>query len=658
MSKSNFLNVSICSPDLALAQIDNNIEVHKEAIKEAWQRNNSVILFPELSLTGVTCGDLFLNQNFLARAKEALYEIAMFSDQFPGILISIGLPFKYQNRVFNAAALILSGEILQIVPKGKLRDEDIWQETRYFSTIEYREVVSVIDSSSFYQISNLPITLTDEDSSVTVGVVVGSDLSNNSNLINNLANDGSEVILNPNIEASVVGLENLAVEDAIALSRMHKFAIVSSFSGNFESSSQYVFTAKTAVAELGELVVLENVDELRASLSTETIINLSAIRHLSDPKSGGLTELATFNEFDFGEADLSRRKHFVYPFIKRDNIYFLEDENLYKEIAQARNLIHLQGLGLARRIRQIGAQTILIGVSGGLDSTHALLVCLEAAKLLDFSNEQVMAVTMPGFGSSSETKGNATRLLDALHLENHEISIIPASLQHFEDIGHDPEELDITYENSQARERTQILMDLSNKHNGLVVGTGDLSENALGWSTYNGDQMSMYAVNASIPKTTMRYTLNLIAADLRNNGNDELSDILLDIVETPVSPELLPTDEAGEIKQRTEDQIGSYTLHDFFLYHYIYRGNSIEDTYNLAVEVLSNPNDSGEIYSSEEIHRVFGIFLNRLYKQQFKRKAYPDAVKVTPLSLDASGDFQIPSDLNSSMFLDEWKKIL
>ena len=668
MSKSNFLNIAAVSPDIYLGHIEKNLDEHKKHIKTAWESGNSLLLFPELSLTGVSCGDLFLNEQFLDQAKTALLDLTEYSSNYPGLVVVIGLPFRHINRTYNVSALISAGSILQLVPKINLLNQDIKQESRYFTGFDLEDSFDIVWGGHEFSINcdaHVFTSATEEgldfDSSrLVLGIVAGSDLSSNNSSLGRLTAQGAELILSPSIEASNVHNQEAAVRNAVNLSETHNIGILQSFAGNGESSSQYVYEAKTAYSELGDVLVLDTSSDIRGIVYTETIANLDAIRKFSKSNYADLGEtyLNGPSEIDFTDPDFNRREFYIYPFLKKDNIYFLDETTLDMEIMDAYRLVEILALGLARRVEQIHAETLVLGVSGGLDSTYALLVAIKACDILGYPHEKILAVSMPGFGSSTETMNNANKLFENLSLSNIEISIEDAVSQHFADINQDPNVHDITYENAQARERTQILMDLANQHNGLVIGTGDLSEIALGWSTYNGDQMSMYAVNASIPKTTMRYTLNLIAADLNNNDEEELSDILRDIVETPVSPELLPPDADGNIQQKTEESIGSYTLHDFFLYHYIFRGNSITDTYAIAVHVFTQSNPSGELYSREEIYRIFGIFLRRLYTSQFKRKAFPDAVKATALSLDATGDFRIPSDLDATFYLDEWEELI
>ncbi len=664
MTNNNFINVSAVAPNLALADIKKNIETHKKLISKAAERGNNILVFPELSLTGATVGDLFLQGSFLDSAYSGLIELAKFSSNYNDLLIVVGLPLQVSGRIYNVAASLLNGEVLGFTPKYKLNDYDSYQESRYFASFNLEaEEIFTNDGHLF---SYSPYSLCDKNSSryVNISIVVGSDIDS-PEVLSKVESSKSDIIINPNAETELLFSEKTRTEKITQKSADTKTATISAYAGKGESSSNYIYQGAGIISELGEnLVELKETFNNDEPVFAETLISLSPIR-LSQRriKANLSSNYATYAELIFTDPKFSRLGTKRYPFVRTDDIRKLDKNN--KDIKGLFDrCINLQAAGLARRIKQIHAKTMVIGVSGGLDSTVALLVCDRARQLLGLNKDSIMAVTMPGFGSSKGSKTNAELLAEALDIDLKEISIVPATTQHLEDIEHDINTHDLTYENAQARERTQILMDLSNKHNGLVVGTGDLSEMALGWCTYNGDQMSMYAVNSSLPKTTMRYLLN-IAYDKYKESNPQLAKVLNDIVTAPVSPELLPPDADGNISQKTEEQIGSYTLHDFFLYHYCYRGNSIADTYALAKanfictnyangkEQISSTAATEETFTEAEIKATFKTFIRRLYTQQFKRKAAPDAIKITELGLSASGDFQIPSDLNISIFMDE-----
>lgn len=664
MANNNFINVSAVAPSLALADIKKNIETHKELINIAAERGNNILVFPELSLTGTTVGDLFLQGSFLDSAYSGLIELAKFTSKYSDLLVVVGLPLQVSGRTYNVAAALLNGEVLGFTPKYKLNDYDTYQESRYFASLNLESEEIFTNDENLFSYS--PYTICDKNSSryVNISILVGSDIDS-SEVLSKVENTKSDIIINPNSEAELLFSEKTRTEKITHMSAETRTAIISAYTGSGESSSNYIYQGAGIISELGEnlVEVKESFDNDEPALA-ETIISLSPIRFSQRKIKANLSSnFATYAELNFVDPKFSKLAKKRYPFVRTDDIRsFDKNNNDIKYLFD--RCINLQAAGLTRRIKQIHAKTMVIGVSGGLDSTVALLVCDRARELLGLDQDSIMAVTMPGFGSSKGSKNNTEILAEALDIDLKEISIVPATTQHLEDIGHDINIHDLTYENAQARERTQILMDLSNKHNGLVIGTGDLSEMALGWCTYNGDQMSMYAVNSSLPKTTMRYLLN-IAYDKYKESNPQLAKVLNDIVTAPVSPELLPPDADGNITQKTEEQIGSYTLHDFFLYHYCYRGNSIADTFSLAKanficassadkkEQISRETAGAETFSEEEIKTTFKTFIRRLYTQQFKRKASPDAIKVTELGLSASGDFQIPSDLNISIFMDE-----
>lgn len=664
MVNNNFINVSAAAPKLALADIKKNIANHKDIISKAAERGNNILVFPELSLTGTTVGDLFLQDSFLDSAYLGLIELAKYTANYSDLFVVVGLPLQVSGRTYNVAASLLNGEILGFTPKYKLNDYDNYQESRYFTPLNLEaEEIFTNDGHLF---SYSPYSLCDKNSSryVNISIVVGSDIDS-PEVLSEVESSKSDIIINPNAEAELLFSENTRTEKITQKSANTKTAIISAYTGSGESSSHYIYQGAGIISELGEnLIESKETFNNDAPVLAEALISLSPIRFSQRKTKANLSSnYATYAELNFTAPKFSRLATKRYPFVRTDDIRKFDKNN--KDIKDLFDrCINLQAAGLARRIKQIHAQTMVIGVSGGLDSTVALLVCDRARQFLGLNKDSIMAVTMPGFGSSKGSKTNAELLAGALDINLKEISIVPASTQHLEDIGHDINIRDLTYENAQARERTQILMDLSNKHNGLVVGTGDLSEMALGWCTYNGDQMSMYAVNSSLPKTTMRYLLN-IAYDKYKEINPQLAKVLNDIVTAPVSPELLPPDADGNISQKTEEQIGSYTLHDFFLYHYCYRGNSIADTFSLAKanfvressgnekEQISSIATTGETFTEAELKATFKTFIRRLYTQQFKRQAAPDALKITELGLSANGDFQIPSDLNISIFMDE-----
>lgn len=664
MANNNFINVSAVAPKLTLADIKKNVETHKELISKAAEQGNNILVFPELSLTGTTVGDLFLQGSFLDSVYLGLIELVKFTSNYSDLFIVVGLPLQVSGRTYNVAATLLNGEILGFTPKYKLNDYDTYQESRYFTSLNLESEEIFTNDGHLFSYS--PYTLCDKKSSryINISIAVGSDIYS-SEVLNKVERSKSDIIINPNAEAELLFSENTRREKITQKTADTKTAIISAYAGSGESSSHYIYQGAGIISELGEnLVELKETFNNDESVLAETLISLSPIRFSQrKTKSKLSSNFATYAELNFTDPKFNRIETKRYPFVRMDDI-----RNFDKNDVNIKNLydrcINLQAAGLAKRIKQIHAKTMVIGVSGGLDSTVALLVCDRAREILGLEKDSIMAVTMPGFGSSKGSKSNAEILAEALDIELKEISIVPATTQHLEDIEHDINTHNLTYENAQARERTQILMDLSNKHNGLVVGTGDLSEMALGWCTYNGDQMSMYAVNSSLPKTTMRYLLNIAYYEYKDS-NPQLAQVLNDIVTAPVSPELLPPDADGNISQKTEEQIGSYTLHDFFLYHYCYRGNSISDTCALAKanficanstsknEQSSCETSNGETFTAEEIKTTFKTFIRRLYTQQFKRKAAPDAIKVTELGLSASGDFQIPSDLNISIFMDE-----
>ena len=620
---------------------DNIITMAAELVRD----NVAVVVFPELSITGYTCADLFEQSLLLESAKDSVCRIAAESEKWPGLCLAVGLPIKNGTRLYNCAAVVCEGKILGVVPKSYLPNYGEFYEKRWFAPgLDVKsETVNISDS-----FSNIPFgtDILFEHFGVKFGIEICEDLWVPQPPSCKQAMAGAELILNLSATDELIGKHDYLLSLLSQQSARCRVAYAYASAGYGESSTDLAFSGNCIIAENGSIVAQSPRFNLECyfTIADVDIANLQHDRtkfnSFSQKETKNFLICSTANaendQFEtLSDEELFRfRKLFRHPFVDE------RPEDLEKRCDE---ISSIQAWGLATRLKAIGCRHAVIGVSGGLDSTLALLVTTKAFDMLGLSRKGIFAVTMPGFGTSRRTKGNADRLMELLDVTSLEIPIGPSVEQHFKDIGHDPAVKDVTYENSQARERTQILMDLANKENGIVIGTGDLSELALGWCTYNGDQMSMYAVNASIPKTLVRF---LVEGYAKETSNKELREVLMDIVDTPVSPELLPVDSQGGIAQKTEDLVGPYELHDFFLYQVLRHGTDPRKIYKLAVKAFE-----GE-FDRETIKKWLKTFIRRFFNQQFKRSCMPDGVKVGSVCLSPRGDWRMPSDASSRLWLE------
>ena len=603
-----------------------------------------VICLPELSLTGYSCGDLFAQQLLLDEAEMALINLMNFSRSLDIITI-VGLPVSYNGMLLNCAAVIQKGRILGLVPKTFLPNYQEFYERRWFASAdELPEDATVWLCGQQVALSARVLFRTP---TCTFGVELCEDLWAPIPPSSQLALHGAEIIFNLSADDDVVGkftyLNQLLRQQSARCIAGYVYAAA----GFGESTQDVVYSSKALILEngtllaegerhslKGQLVVSEiDVERLRSQRRMNTtfgmnqgIVNRESVR----PYKTIDTALITPHEFEL------TRKVNPAPFVPQGPQLDERCEEIFA----------IQTEGLARRLQHVGAKTAVLGISGGLDSTLALLVTVRAFDLLGLDRRGIVGITMPGFGTSDRTYNNACDLMHELGITSQEISIAKAVTQHFEDIGHDPAVQDVTYENSQARERTQILMDVANQLNGLVVGTGDLSELALGWCTYNGDHMSMYAVNTGVPKTLVKHLVRWVALH-RQNGTGGEAQTLLDIVDTPISPELIPTNAEGEIQQKTEDLVGPYELHDFFIYHALRWGARPSKIYFLAKRAFDGR------YRDDELKHWLRTFYKRFFSQQFKRSCLPDGPKVGSVSLSPRGDWRMPSDASREAWLAE-----
>ena len=596
---------------------------------EAVERGASIVVFPELSITGYTCGDLFLQSRLLEAGDEALAQLLV--TPYPIVSI-VGMPIYYKNNLYNCAVVIANGKIQGIVPKSYIPNYSEFYESRWFT--EGRDI------------RNTEITICGERvrfgadllfkvHGVRFGVEICEDLWVPAPPSSDMALAGAPLIFNLSATPEILGKHKYLRSLIKQQSARTICGYVYSSAGVGESSTDLVFTGNGIIAENGTIIAARDrfVRDERltvADIDVEHIFN-ERRRHTSFINLDNRFDVIKI-EFDQAKSPLERTIDPT-PFIPKD----LDDG--------CREILSIQSAGLAQRLNHIGCKKVVLGISGGLDSTLALLSTVKTFDLLGLDRKGIIGVTMPGFGTTDRTYQNALTLMSELGITQREISIRKACEQHFADLGLNPEDRGAAYENSQARERTQILMDLANMEGGIVIGTGDLSEAALGWATYNGDQMSMYNVNCSIPKTLVRKLVEWCA---ENDSNELVRATLHDIVATPVSPELLPADGDGNIAQKTEDLVGPYTLHDFFIYNFLRNGFS-----PAKIEFLARQAFDGE-FSTEEIRHWLQVFLRRFFSQQFKRSAMPDGPKVGSVSLSPRGDLRMSSDADAR----EWLEVI
>ena len=631
-----FVRVAAAVPTVRVADCAYNVKQVKELITEAVEEGVEVICFPELTVTGYTCADLFFTKQLQQDALTALEQICDFTREKP-IIALVGGPLKVDNNLFNCAFVMADGEVMGVVPKINLPNTAEFYEKRWFTSgraIRLHDGKPRIPTVELW-CGQVPfgVDLLFDTGNYTFGIEICEDLWSPLPPSTQLAIQGAELIFNLSSSNCVTGkhaYRRQMIEQQSA--RVHCGYIYTS-SGVGESTTDVVFSGSTYICENGDL--LEQGERFcRESTMTISEIDIERLRtdrqrntNFTKDQHGYYRQVSVFpfvNEPNFSEA--THRKFSTMPFLPSAN----------ESDAYASDVFAIQTSALARRWEHTHSDTIVIGISGGLDSTLALLVAVQTADRLGIDRSQILGVTMPGFGTSGRTYQNALDLMEQLGITMHEIPIREMATQHLHDIGHDLDTHDITYENAQARIRTLVLMDMANKYNGLVIGTGDMSELALGWCTYSGDQMSMYVVNAGIPKTLVRFMVRYAANNL---FSDQTRQILLDIVDTPVSPELLPTDDNGQIAQKTEDKIGPYELHDFFMYYFLRYGFTREKIAYMATLAFEDQ------FTEDEIVKWLNVFMHRFFTQQFKRSCMPDGPKVVPVGLSPRGDLRMPSDV-------------
>ncbi len=616
--RHGFLKVAAATPDIAVNNTVKNCESIISQIKEATQNGAKLVVFPELCITGYTCGDLILQGNTAKRAKSALVEILKQTKKLD-VLFAVGLPVEYMSKLYNVAAVCKDGRVLGFVPKTHLPNYSEFNELRYFSTLS--KTVEVPFDGYFVPMGTKLIFCAEEMQDFRVACELCEDMWVASPPSSNHAQNGAAIILNLSANSETPGKREARRLMVASNSAREISAYVYADAGDGESTTDLVYAGNNMIFECGKCLAEAELFEngiIYGTIDTQKLSSLRKQKNTFVSESDAEYKMIYFNT---KVEDIKLDKICKTPFVPQNP----------KRLDRS---FKMQCKGLEKRLKHINAKTVTIGVSGGLDSTLAVLVAAKTFDNLGLDRKGIISVSMPCFGTTDRTYNNSKKLAELLGTSYREISIAKAVNQHFEDIGVSPEDKDVTYENAQARERTQVLMDIANKTGGIVIGTGDLSELALGFATYNGDHMSMYGVNASIPKTLMREMVTRIG-DLREG---ELKSVLRDIVATPVSPELLPTEESGAIAQKTEDIIGPYEVHDFILYYFVRYGFDCEKIMRMAKTAFDG------IYNEEMLDRWFDIFFRRFYQNQFKRSACPDGVKSSSVSLSQRGDWRMPSD--------------
>ena len=631
-----YVRVSAVVPELKVANPVFNTEVILKEMDILESKGVQIALFPELCLTGYTCGDLFLQDLLLESARDGLVKIKQ-ATKDKNIYVIVGLPFLVGSELYNCAIVVGKGSILGIVPKTYIPNYQEFYEARWFSSASHLKVTEIVFDGEVIPIGNDLLFQDTENNEIRFGIEICEDAWVSNSPSTSLALNGATMIFNLSASNEVIGKYEYRKNLLKMLSSKNICSYVYASSGVNESSSDLVFSGFAGIFENGTLLQ----ENERFLFETNHIIeDVDIGKIVSDRrknKSFFAQDLLKSRIIPITIIDTNQdflRKYSMMPFVPKN----IQDRQMRCE-----EIIRIQASGLAKRMKATGIKKCVIGLSGGLDSTLAFLVIMESFKMLDIPNKNCIAVTMPGFGTSKRTLKNSLKLIETYGVSGMEISIKEASLQHFKDIGLDSSKKDVTYENTQARERTQVLMDLANLHQALVIGTGDLSELVLGWCTYNGDHMSMYAVNTSIPKTLVRYLVEYFAW---KEENERIKKTLQDILDTPISPELLPPDAKGNIMQKTESVVGPYILHDFTIYHFLRYGASPK-----KIEFLENHAFQG-MYSKEEIHKWLDFFFQRFFSQQFKRNCMPDGVKVGTVSVSPRGDTRVPSDACASIWRD------
>ena len=633
-----FIKVAAATPKIKVADVDCNTELICNQIDEAAKNGAKVLVFPELCLTGYTCSDLFWQSLMLEKVKEKTIEIAGYSKDYD-MLIMVGIPYEHNGKLYNVAVVLHKGKILGMVTKKHLPNYSEFYEARHFTkgfekavTVDFAGQKVPMGMNILFKCENRP--------DMVVGIEICEDLwvPNPPSIRHTMA--GATIIANLSASDEVTG-KSIYRRDLVAGQSARLICgYIYADAGEGESSTDLVYSAHNMIAENGRMIAEAKRfinQTVYGDIDLDRIKNERRKMTTYDSKDEEDYTVVTF-EMNMDNNELSTKINNM-PFVPGD---------IAKRNERCEEILTIQAMGLKKRLEHTNAKSAVIGISGGLDSTLALLVTVRAFDMLGRDRKGIVAVTMPGFGTTDRTYDNALKMIEKLGTTFIEINISDAANEHFKAIGHDSSIHDVTYENVQARQRTLYLMNLANQYNGFVVGTGDLSELALGWATYNGDHMSMYGVNASIPKTLVRHLVRYYADTCEDI---ELNKVLMDVLDTPVSPELLPPQDNGEIAQKTEDLVGPYELHDFFMYYMLRLGYTPKKIYYLARNAFEG------IYDDETILKWLKTFYRRFFAHQFKRSCLPDGPKVGTVAVSPRGDLRMPSDACATIWLKELEEI-
>ena len=626
---NGFIKVCASNFQCKISDVDHNKNKIIEQINKAYKNKAKIIVLPELALSSYSCGDMLLSDSLLKNVQKAIDEI-MIKTKDVEAFYTFGAPLTFQDKLYNCAICAFKGQILGVVPKTNIPNYNEFYEKRYFEEFNLNYIAQIQINDNLYPFSNNLLFRNSKYTNEVIGVEICEDMWVNIPRSSILSQLGATIICNLSSSNETVGKENIRRELVKTTSYRSKIGYIYASSSYNESSADLLFSGHNIICEPDGILkesTLFDESEIYSEIDIDRIIIERRLNYNYERNK------TSYQIIDFSCGIMNNtltREYQKYPFISPNNS---KNEILKIHLMQAK--------ALERRLIQIGCKDIVIGVSGGLDSTIALLACVKAFDNMKLPRKNIHAITLPCFGTTSRTKDNATLMCENLKVHLQTIDIKKSVDQHLLDLNISKEDQSIAFENSQARERTQVLMDYSNKVKGIVIGTGDLSEIALGWSTYNGDQMSMYNLNCSIPKTLIKeMTYHL------SDVYPEIKDILLDILDTPISPELLPPEE-GKIVQITEDVIGPYVLHDFFLYHFIYHKLDVNKVFFITKETFKNE------YDEETIRKWFIHFIRRFFNNQFKRSCSPDGPKITELSLSPRGDFRMPSDASGKNFIQQ-----
>ena len=648
MAEKGYLRVAAAVPAVNVAGVESNVSSILDLLRKLDSEGVELAVFPEMCVTAYTCADLFHSQTLLNAAELGLEKILRESADL-NLTFAVGLPVSANNALYNCAALCSNGKLLALIPKTFVPNYNEFYEKRWWTSAPSVNVAINFAGQNTALGSHVMVSV----AGAKVAAEICEDMWVPIPPSTLAAMAGADVILNLSASDVLIGKHQYQRQLVVANSARSLCAYVYSSAGFGESSTDLVFDGPAYIAEKGKLLV----SNTRWTMEPHYIvadIDLDAIARDRMHTSSFVDCASRINNDDdnsfttvVAETKTVEKKEILRnisptPFVPRDRV------NLS---ARCDEITGIQVAGLAKRLQATHCSRLVVGISGGLDSTLAILVAARTFDRLGLDRKGIVAVTMPGFGTTGRTYNNAITLMRQLGVTLREISIAKSVEQHFSDIGHNPADHDVTYENSQARMRTMILMDIANQVGGMVLGTGDLSELALGWATYNGDHMSMYGVNASVPKTLVRYLVEAFCENARKDGDMELADALADIIDTPVSPELIPADDKGNIVQKTEDLVGPYELHDFFLYYLLRYGFSPKRIFSMALQAFDGR------YDRETIKKWITTFFRRFFAQQFKRSCLPDGPKVGSVCLSPRGDWRMPSDASSALWMDECRQL-